>query len=877
MRRGLLLVLLAAAAPAQDADYGIEALRARIDALRPDVEASLGAPLGDAVAVLVTTPDALRDLLVKEIAAQRARISGGPRGEELLNSSAREATLASKFLLAKVDLESGTIHVCPENFRSIAGLDASWKGILSQDALDAVLLHEMVHVFQVRRFDLARFVGAPPSIEVLTARNSVIEGHAQYVGRLAGKRRGLEAAMGLIDRARTEVPASIEDPVMRHMTEVLGAALAFAYVDGERFVGAVALKLGYEKATERIFSTPPETLRAVSNPGEYLDPPAPDTSLDGIVSQVQRLLVERGGTAQVIPLPLPALRAAIMPAGPKIVESAMRAFDKGFAVVSPGDPQITVGLMCGRDAEAGKLLYEADMATSKAKDELFGKPGAQIRIVSAAYRPVPLDGAEGMEAAKTLQMRGSRQRVDTVIFRRGALVIEAMVVNASAPGQAARLAREVLELLRGADAVDPWDGKKGEEAKAALLAALDDPHWGVRWRAMRNLARMKEGAEIDAALVRMLKDPDASVSCDALRALIRRGWLGRATPEDRDALASHADWEVRLAYHRMMADQETDKEATTSRLLAALEDAHPAIRAYAFRMLDDIGTYRRIPWERMRAGIEDTDGDVRHAAIRALGFRSPPEARDVLLKALEDEDPRIRAAAVSRLGQWAKESPQVVEALIGALGDDSSRVRSDAAEEIRDAGKAAAAAVPALVRLLDDEDVREEAAEALGEIGVADPDAMRKLEGFLAAPDLGFRFEVARAVRRLGRDPRDLAPIFAEMLRKGEDWKRDEGAEELGKLGEAARPHVADLVASLKDKELRVRSGAAEALGNLGAIAEEALPALDALGGADKEFDLAEDGNPVIGLGGGPTEADVRRAAREAAKKIRAALAKPGR
>jgi HEAT repeat protein len=913
VRRGLLVLLLAAAALAQDADHGIDALRARIEALRPDVEASLGAPLGDAVEVLVTTPGALRDLLVKEFAAQRAQISGGPRGEELLKTCTQEATLVSRFLLAKVDLGSGTIHVCPENFRSIAGLDASWKGILAQDALDAVLLHEMVHVFQMRRFDLARFVGAPPSIEQLIARSSVIEGHAQYVGRMAAKRRGLDAASGLIDRAQTEVPASIEDPAMRHLTEVLAANFAFAYVEGEKFVGAVVGKLGYEEAAERIFASPPETLRAVSNPGEYLDPPAAGTSLDGIASQVQRLLVERGGTAQIMPLPLPALRAALMPAGEKVVESALRGFDKGIAVVSPGDPQVVVGLMRGRDEEAAKLLYEADIATSKAKDVLFGKPGSQIRILAAAYRPLPFEGADGIEAVKTVQMAlVSNQRVDSVIVRRGALVIEAMVVNASAPGQGARLAREVLELLRGADVVDPWDGKKGEEAKASLLAALRDPHWGVRWRAMRNLARMKEDPEIGAALVRMLKDPDASVSCDALRALVRRGWLGRATPEDRDALASHADWEVRLAYERTMAEHETDKEATTSRLLAALKDVHPAIRAYAFGKLDDLNTRDRIPWELSRAGIEDPDADVRLAAFGALRYVGlPPDARPALLKALRDENPEIRSAAAIRLDQWAKESPEVVEALIAALGDESESVRRHAASGLAGAGRAAAPALPALCRLLDNESGREAAAEALGEIGIADPEVLRKLEGFADAADLGFRFEVARALRRLGRDPKDLMPVFLETLRKGKDRYRRMAAEELGNLGEAARSHVADLatalkdestgvrreaaealgkmgeaagpqvadlVAALKDKELRVREEAAEALGSLGAVAEEALPVLEALGGEEEEpFELDEDGNPVIGLGGDTTERDVRHAAREAAKKIRAALAKPGR
>jgi HEAT repeat protein len=880
VRRGTLLLLVATVASARDADYGAGALRARVEALRPDVEQVLGAPLGDAVQVRVATPGALEEILARELEAQQALLAGGPRGEVLREACTQQAKFLSRILLAKVDVESGAIHICPDNFRRIAEVDASWKGLLSQDVLDAVLLHEMVHVFQMRRLGLARFVRALPSTEQLTARSAVIEGHAQYVGRLAASRRGLEAAVALIDRANTEVPSSVEDPSLRHLSEVMGANLGFAYLDGEKFVSAVVAKLGYASAVQRIFSSPPATLRAVSNPSEYLEPPPPDSSLDDLAALVQRLLAERGGTTQIVPFPIPALRAVMAPAGPEVVEGAMRAFDKGLAIVSAGDPLITVGLLRGRDEEAGRTLYDADIATSKAKDAAFGRPGVQIRIVSAAYREISLGGADGLEIVKTVQMGGSRQRVETVVVRRRELVLEALVANAqAAPGDAARIAREVLEIVGGAEAEDPWDGKTGDEARKALLAALGDPHWGVRWRATRNLARMKEDAGIDEALARMLRDPDASVSCDALRGLVRRGWLDRAAAAEREALAAHGDWEVRLAYLRTMAEHDADKEAQASRLLRALEDEHPAIRAYAFGGLDGVETREarnRIPWERSLAGMEDEDEYVRAAAFRSLPFRLPAQARPVLLKALRDPDPTIRAAAALRVDQWVKESPEVFDALVAALEDESPVVRRRAAKGVADAGRAAAPAVPALCRLLDDKDAREAAAEALGEIGVADPEAMRKLLGLLGSGDLACRFDVARALRRLGHDPKDLAPVFAEQLRRGEDWDRDEGAEELGNLGEAARPHVADLVAALEDGEISVRCDAAKALGRLGSVAEEALPALDALGGQEEEEkkrEPDEKGFPVIGLGGGLDDADVGRAAREAAKRIRDALA----
>ena len=50
-----------ATARAQEADFSVEAIRKRIEILRPDLEAVLGAPLGDPVEVVVTTPDALKE------------------------------------------------------------------------------------------------------------------------------------------------------------------------------------------------------------------------------------------------------------------------------------------------------------------------------------------------------------------------------------------------------------------------------------------------------------------------------------------------------------------------------------------------------------------------------------------------------------------------------------------------------------------------------------------------------------------------------------------------------------------------------------------------------------------------------------------------
>ncbi|MFI5402048.1 MAG: HEAT repeat domain-containing protein, partial [Planctomycetota bacterium] len=406
-------------------------------------------------------------------------------------------------------------------------------------------------------------------------------------------------------------------------------------------------------------------------------------------------------------------------------------------------------------------------------------------------------------------------------------------------------------------------------ARRALIDALADPHWGLRWRATRILARLDAAPEIDACLVRMLKDPDVSVRSAALRGLIARGWLDRAAAEERDAPAADADGEVALTYLRAMTEHRIDAATEASRLLKALGDPHAEVRAYAFQALYRLRETERIPRERLRAGIEDADCGVRIAAILAWERDPQAEGLDVLLKALADEEVFVREEAARRLRLELEfrflyspgrvtGRPGFVEAMIRALGDESPIVRGEAAWMVGTAGNAAEAAVPALVRMLDDPVCRRPAAESLGSIGVADPDAIRKLDATLASADIDDRFEAARALWRLGRVPEGLLAVFVEMLRNGENRRRGEAAQVLGELGEAARPIVGELIAALANEDFGVREDVINALGNLGSIAKEATPELEKL--------RDQDPDALVGW-----------AAEKAIEKIRAAAAREGR
>jgi HEAT repeat protein len=417
----------------------------------------------------------------------------------------------------------------------------------------------------------------------------------------------------------------------------------------------------------------------------------------------------------------------------------------------------------------------------------------------------------------------------------------AVTISGGARGEAARLAREALELVRGAEAADPWDGKTGEEARRALVDALEAPSWGVRWRAARNLGRLKADWASDAALEKAVRDTDATVRVAALRALAARGWLDRAPAEARAAVARDPDWTVRLAYCRL---RELDLDL--KELLAMLDDPHPALRAFGFAVIEKLDQEKWIPWSKLRAGIGDPDGAARLAALEAFHpwqrgvVRS--EAEDVLVQALRDPNAMVRAKAVDHLDDFVEGSPRIVAALVAALSDDSHHVRWEAVHALRDAGPGAAAGLPALVAMLDEEWLRARAAEVIGRIGVRDEGATRKLEAGLAAGDPDYRFEAARALWRLGSAPEGFVDIVVETLR-GDSYVRAEAAETLGDLGEHARPYVPDLIAALHDETCRY--DATRSLGRLGAVARDALPELERVRDSDDAY-LRDAANEAI-------------------------------
>lgn len=217
-----------------------------------------------------------------------------------------------------------------------------------------------------------------------------------------------------------------------------------------------------------------------------------------------------------------------------------------------------------------------------------------------------------------------------------------------------------------------------------------DPWWDMQRKAVQGLGRL--GA-VDAvpALSQVLADEEGQdLEADTLSALARIDGPGEA-----------------VLIHRLSAD----KPRTRRRAARALQEAssNASVRALA-------------------TALEDTDDDVREAALTALAGRGATRYLRPILALLKDDSPEVRQAAVRAVEVLSRTAGVVLdlEEIIPAANDRSPVVR--------------AAAIGVIDALLDDE--RVDAVQGQIPVWVGDPEpavaiAACRLAGRIATPEIG--------------------------------------------------------------------------------------------------------------------------------------------
>ena len=260
-------------------------------------------------------------------------------------------------------------------------------------------------------------------------------------------------------------------------------------------------------------------------------------------------------------------------------------------------------------------------------------------------------------------------------------------------------------LLEQLASIDP------DERRAACLAAATDP----------------AGSELAEALSRVLGDPVKAVGRAASDALVEMA---------RNAAGIHEP--VREALHSDDPKRRWRAAFTAARM--APPDPHllPAL-------VDGLGSL---------------DGDVRWASARVIVEmgRRHGEVLPVMVGLVRrGESPIVRRMATFALRELAPDRPEAAQVLLEAVGDDDLHVRRAATTAMASLDRPP---IPVVERLLEalrtdpDAATRRLAALALGELGAADPlalpdDAPDALANARSSEDIDLRRAVDRALSRL--------------------------------------------------------------------------------------------------------------------------------
>jgi HEAT repeat protein len=324
-------------------------------------------------------------------------------------------------------------------------------------------------------------------------------------------------------------------------------------------------------------------------------------------------------------------------------------------------------------------------------------------------------------------------------------------------------------------------GNLGFAARAAvsyLARALHDPSPEVRRHAAQALAQI--GTPAIPALLRAFREPNDDVRCHAARAL---AWIGPgasvAVPVLRPALRDRNE-SVQAAAIIALGEIGPEAAEAAPDLARCCGSGSEAIQGLALRALTSIGPEAA---SRVAEVLRTSDSvPLKLNTLKVLALYGPAgkESVPALRDALQDADPRVRAATGTTLGQMRSAAKEAIPELLGALRDRKVKVQMEAAN--------------ALIILSGE-----------GIPGLVEKVRAADRKGGWAEPLIQDHFGGAQEV---------LEKLLVQLKHR-DATLRAQAAVALGELGHVAKAAIAPLSDALKDEDRLVRASAAMALAKI--------------------------------------------------------------
>ena len=323
----------------------------------------------------------------------------------------------------------------------------------------------------------------------------------------------------------------------------------------------------------------------------------------------------------------------------------------------------------------------------------------------------------------------------------------------------------MLAELPGADEATETVAKAlsaiGVTARDSLLQAATSPAAPTRAAAIRSLAALGDSPESRSVVEKGLRDASPVVRAAAVEASLR------APIEDDDLRRRLLDLlddeapEVRRAAVPVLRTLSPDTSQAVSNAVKLLRSSDLQTRSAC---LEAIGSWKRVPDALAEVVLQvanEPQRELRRAAMKVfplLGIKYRQRASTWLVEQAADKSRAVRAAAIEAIAAMPGSGKEHLELLIKALQDDDGKVREQACLALAKIGRDAKPAVPALLELLDRREDESLARQALQSIGSAGPDAVPQLRKMLHDRDPRRRSYAVFLLGRVEPPPKDVLP-----------------------------------------------------------------------------------------------------------------------
>lgn len=373
----------------------------------------------------------------------------------------------------------------------------------------------------------------------------------------------------------------------------------------------------------------------------------------------------------------------------------------------------------------------------------------------------------------------------------------------------------------------------------------------TRQAALDALADWQDDAELIAALLDLLKDKTAtarpfpgqvnSAREAAAIALTRVGPRGETALKERglnvlrDGLADPSA-AVRESTIAALAQLGPRAQPVAGAIQKLCVDPDPKVRGAAFDALRSTGG---VDGAALAGLLTNADPEIRRFAAELIGVQTemPPAAVAPLVKALEDEDDFIRAAAAEGLAlvgpaagaEAAKKLAEAIRREYPMEAPPTGTHPPAAMSYWKALGRIGKAAVEPVGELVKHTNwlVRAVAVRVLGESGTLAKGELPRIRDALGDPFAGVALEAAVAVCRLGDDAAPAVRVVTSALGSTNEQVAAVAIATVPRLGPAGKALIPTVLARLADPSPLCRFAAADFVRLLDpADAEQAVPEL---------------------------------------------------